>query len=113
MVQRYQKRISGPLMDRMARCALRPLHERHPHERAPGALRQAGEPGRSRVIGCGPGAGGGGARRADGGGSAVGSLNGGEVSYKMNREVVLMIGHPLIYARLLEVFLHAWEPVAH
>ena len=42
----------------------------------------------------------------------MGSLNGGEVSYKMNREVVLMIDHPLIYARLLEVFLHAWELVS-
>lgn len=41
--------------------------------------------------------------------SAVGSLNGGEVSHKLNREVVLMVDHPLAYDRLLEVFLHDWE----
>jgi len=43
--------------------------------------------------------------------SAVGSLNGGEVSHKINREVGLMVDHPLVYARLLEVFLHDWELV--
>ena len=30
------------------------------------------------------------------------------ISHKINREVVLMVDHPLIYARLLEVFLHDW-----
>jgi cardiolipin synthase A/B len=40
--------------------------------------------------------------------SAVGSLNGGEIGHKLNREVVLMVDHPLIYHRLLEVFLHDW-----
>jgi cardiolipin synthase A/B len=40
--------------------------------------------------------------------SAVGSLNGGEISYKVNREVVLMVNHPAVYNRLLEVFLHDW-----
>jgi hypothetical protein len=43
--------------------------------------------------------------------SAVGSLNGGEISYKVNREVVLMVDHPLVYERLLEVFLHDWALV--
>jgi phosphatidylserine/phosphatidylglycerophosphate/cardiolipin synthase-like enzyme len=43
--------------------------------------------------------------------SAVGSLNGGEVSYKVNREVVLMVDHPAIYERLLAVFLHDWASV--
>lgn len=43
--------------------------------------------------------------------SAVGSLNGGEISYKVNREVVLMVDHPAVYARLLEVFLHDWALV--
>jgi cardiolipin synthase A/B len=43
--------------------------------------------------------------------SAVGSLNGGEVSHKLNREVVLMVDHPLVYERLLEVFLHDWASV--
>lgn len=43
--------------------------------------------------------------------SAVGSLNGGEISYKVNREVVLMVDHPLIYDRFLEVFLHDWALV--
>ena len=41
--------------------------------------------------------------------SAVGSLNGGEVSHKLNREVVLMVDDPLVYDRLLEVFLHDWS----
>ena len=40
--------------------------------------------------------------------SAVGSLNGGEISYKVNREVVLMVDQPYVYDRLLEVFLHDW-----
>ena len=40
--------------------------------------------------------------------SAVGSLNGGEISHKLNREVVLLVDHPAIYDRLLEVFLHDW-----
>jgi phosphatidylserine/phosphatidylglycerophosphate/cardiolipin synthase-like enzyme len=43
--------------------------------------------------------------------SAVGSLNGGEISHKVNREVVLMVDHPLVYDRLLEVFLHDWALV--
>ncbi|RIK54098.1 MAG: hypothetical protein DCC57_07250 [Chloroflexi bacterium] len=43
--------------------------------------------------------------------SAVGSLNGGEVSYKLNREVVLMVNQPLVYDHLLEVFLHDWARV--
>ncbi len=45
--------------------------------------------------------------------SAVGSLNGGEISHKVNREVVLMVDNPLIYARLLEVLLHDWALVTH
>ncbi len=40
--------------------------------------------------------------------SAVGSLNGGEISHKVNREVVLMVDDPVIYERLLEVFLNDW-----
>jgi phosphatidylserine/phosphatidylglycerophosphate/cardiolipin synthase-like enzyme len=45
--------------------------------------------------------------------SAVGSLNGGEISHKVNREVVLMVDHPLIYERLLEVFLNDWALATH
>ncbi|GIV68267.1 phospholipase D-like domain-containing protein [Caldilinea sp.] len=41
--------------------------------------------------------------------SAVGSLNGGEVSHKLNREVVLMVEHPEIYARLYSVFERDWR----
>jgi phosphatidylserine/phosphatidylglycerophosphate/cardiolipin synthase-like enzyme len=41
--------------------------------------------------------------------SAIGSLNGGEVSYKLNREVVLMVDHPAIYSRLYAVFDHDWD----
>lgn len=41
--------------------------------------------------------------------SAVGSLNGGEVSYKLNREVVLMVDYPAIFARLYAVFDHDWD----
>jgi cardiolipin synthase A/B len=33
--------------------------------------------------------------------AAVGSLNGGEISYKVNREVVLMVDQPAIYDRFL------------
>ena len=40
--------------------------------------------------------------------TALGSLNGGEVSHKLNREVVLLVDHPAVYARLSEVFLHDW-----
>jgi hypothetical protein len=43
--------------------------------------------------------------------SAVGSLNGGEVSHKINRKVVLMIDHPTVYARLLELFQYDWALV--
>ena len=43
--------------------------------------------------------------------SAVGSLNGGEISHKVNREVVLLTDHPTVYDRLLEVFLHDWASV--
>jgi phosphatidylserine/phosphatidylglycerophosphate/cardiolipin synthase-like enzyme len=43
--------------------------------------------------------------------SAVGSLNGGEISHKVNREVVLLVDDPLIYARLLEVFSHDWTSI--
>ena len=38
-------------------------------------------------------------------------MNGGEISYKVNREVVLMVDQPAIYDRLLEVFLHDWALV--
>lgn len=40
--------------------------------------------------------------------SAVGSLNGGEVSHKLNREVVLLVDAPAVYARLAEVFVWDW-----
>ena len=41
--------------------------------------------------------------------SAVGSLNGGEISHKMNREVVLLTEQSHVYARLFEVFVHDWQ----
>jgi cardiolipin synthase A/B len=41
--------------------------------------------------------------------SVVGSLNGGEVSHKLNREVVLMTDLPGIYDRLITVFRWDWE----
>lgn len=40
--------------------------------------------------------------------SAVGSLNGSETSYKLNRELVLLVDPPAIYSRLAEVFEHDW-----
>ncbi|MFN8441583.1 MAG: phospholipase D-like domain-containing protein [Caldilineaceae bacterium] len=40
--------------------------------------------------------------------SAVGSLNGGEVSYKLNREVVLLTDLAGVYDRLTEVFTRDW-----
>lgn len=40
--------------------------------------------------------------------SAVGSLNGGESSHKINREVVLLVEQPEVYLRLLDVFNHDW-----
>jgi phosphatidylserine/phosphatidylglycerophosphate/cardiolipin synthase-like enzyme len=40
--------------------------------------------------------------------SAVGSLNGSEVSHKLNREVLLLVDHPPIHARLRAVFDHDW-----
>jgi cardiolipin synthase len=44
--------------------------------------------------------------------SAVGSLNGGEVSFKLNRELVLLLDSPAIYARLHVVFDHDWSITA-
>ena len=41
--------------------------------------------------------------------TALGSLNGGEVCHKINREVVLLVDQPMVYARLQAVFLHDWE----
>ena len=43
--------------------------------------------------------------------TAVGSLNGGEISHKVNHEVVLMVDHPLVYEHLLAVFLYDWTLV--
>jgi phosphatidylserine/phosphatidylglycerophosphate/cardiolipin synthase-like enzyme len=40
--------------------------------------------------------------------SAVGSLNGGEVSFKLNREAVLLVDDPAVYAGLHAVFAHDW-----
>ncbi len=40
--------------------------------------------------------------------SGVGSLNGSEISHKINREVVLLVDTPVIYGRLLEVFNWDW-----
>jgi phosphatidylserine/phosphatidylglycerophosphate/cardiolipin synthase-like enzyme len=40
--------------------------------------------------------------------SSVGSLNGGEVSHKLNREVVLSTDLAGVYERLIEVFLWDW-----
>lgn len=44
--------------------------------------------------------------------SAVGSLNGGEISHKMNREVVLLTDQAHVYERLFEVFVHDWKASA-
>jgi phosphatidylserine/phosphatidylglycerophosphate/cardiolipin synthase-like enzyme len=44
--------------------------------------------------------------------SAVGSLNGGEVSFKLNRELVLLLDSPAIYYRLHVVFDHDWSVTA-
>ncbi len=41
--------------------------------------------------------------------TAVGSLNGSEVSYKLNREVLLLTDAPAIHQRLVEVFQWDWE----
>jgi phosphatidylserine/phosphatidylglycerophosphate/cardiolipin synthase-like enzyme len=41
--------------------------------------------------------------------SAVGSLNGGETSHKLNREVVLLVEQRAIYDRLYSVFEHDWR----
>jgi len=40
--------------------------------------------------------------------SAVGSLNGGEISHKLNREVLVMTDLAGVYERLLEVFVWDW-----
>ena len=38
----------------------------------------------------------------------VGSLNGGEVSAKLNREVALLVGSDAAYAYLAQVFWYDW-----
>ncbi len=38
--------------------------------------------------------------------TALDSLNGGEISHKVNREVILIVDLPLVYDRFLEVFLY-------
>lgn len=43
--------------------------------------------------------------------SAVGSLNGGEISVKLNRELVLLVEEPQIYQYLLDVFEHDWSAI--
>jgi phosphatidylserine/phosphatidylglycerophosphate/cardiolipin synthase-like enzyme len=43
--------------------------------------------------------------------SAVGSLNGGETSFKLNREVVVMTDLAGVHARLAEVFAWDWAQV--
>lgn len=43
--------------------------------------------------------------------SAVGSLNGGEISHKLNREVVVITDITAIYSRLAEVFAWDWAQV--
>jgi phosphatidylserine/phosphatidylglycerophosphate/cardiolipin synthase-like enzyme len=43
--------------------------------------------------------------------TALGSLNGGEISYKVNREVVLLTDQPAVYAQLEEVFQWDWTLV--
>ncbi|HXF64795.1 MAG TPA: phospholipase D-like domain-containing protein [Caldilineaceae bacterium] len=40
--------------------------------------------------------------------SALGSLNGGEISHKLNREVMVLTDQPAIYERLAEVFQWDW-----
>jgi cardiolipin synthase A/B len=40
--------------------------------------------------------------------SAVGSLNGGKISHKVNREVLLLTDAPTVYARLAEIFHWDW-----
>jgi cardiolipin synthase A/B len=40
--------------------------------------------------------------------SGVGSINGSEVSHKLNREVMLMVENPAIHAYLVSVFEHDW-----
>lgn len=40
--------------------------------------------------------------------TALGSLRGGEVSHKLNCGVVLLVDHPAIYARFVEVFGWDW-----
>jgi len=39
----------------------------------------------------------------------VGSLNGGEVSAKLNREMALLVGSDEVYAYLADVFRYDWE----
>lgn len=39
----------------------------------------------------------------------VGSLNGGEVSHKLNREVNLLVAGPTLYARMVELFESDWS----
>ena len=40
--------------------------------------------------------------------SAVGSLNGSEISHKVNREVVLLTDAAAVYTRLVDVFTWDW-----
>ena len=44
--------------------------------------------------------------------SAVGSLNGGEISHKLNREVVVVTDLAAVYARLAAVFAWDWRQSA-
>ncbi|MCB0047879.1 MAG: hypothetical protein KDD92_20825 [Caldilineaceae bacterium] len=41
--------------------------------------------------------------------SAVGSLNGSEISHKLNREIILLTDMPAVHLRLEELFWHDWE----
>jgi hypothetical protein len=39
----------------------------------------------------------------------VGSLNGGELSAKLNREMALLVGSDEVYAYLADVFQYDWD----
>ena len=39
----------------------------------------------------------------------MGSLNGGEVSAKLNREMALLVGSDEVYAYLADVFWYDWD----
>ena len=103
---------------RVARCLLRPSGPHQPAQQpAYGGILDGGRPGgRAGPASAAPQPDRPGHSQQDGAGAdrrqgwaVVGSLNGGEVLAKLNREMALLVGSNAVYAYLADVFWYDWD----